>query len=170
MRPAPNTHTSYFGTYINKVSEDNLLEALENNRKNFLEFLAKIPMLKENYAYASGKWTIKQVVNHVIDTERIFAYRALRFARKDPQLVAAFEEDDYADASAAEVYTRSLKSLAEEFDLLRRANIQMFKHISQPNLILVGKMASGPATALALGFCICGHTIHHQNVIQEKYL
>ena len=93
MKPQAGTYPKYFETYIQYVKQDNLNEALLQTWKEVISVLSTLPESKADYAYAPGKWTIKQLINHLIDTERIFAYRALRFARKDPQLLPSFEEN-----------------------------------------------------------------------------
>lgn len=168
MRPSPGSYPNYFDTYIQKVAEDSVIKALQNNATELLSFFSAIPPAAENYAYAPGKWSIKQVLNHITDTERIFAYRALRFARKDPQLVAAFDEDAYA--KAADLSARDLQDLLQELMAVRGSNIMLFKSFSAQNLQCSGMMASGPCTVLALGYMICGHANHHVGVIREKYL
>jgi len=168
MKPEKSSHPPYFENYISKVSEDDVHQALHNNFKQLMVFFSSIQKEKENHAYAPGKWTIKQVLNHIIDCERIFAYRALRFARKDPQLVAAFEEDDYA--KAADVSHRTLTDLLQEFEYVRLSTIALFTSFNQETLLRSGQMASGKANVLSLGFIVCGHANHHVNVIKEKYL
>lgn len=168
MRPQKGTYPEYFENYIPLVNQENVNIALEQNRQELREFVSRIPQQKEDFAYAPGKWTIKQVVNHLIDTERIFTYRALRFARKDPQLLPSFDENSYAENAA--VSERTLNDLMEEFDAVRRASILLFKSFSDDTLLNSGKMASGDCTVLALGFTTCGHVTHHMNVMRERYL
>lgn len=168
MRPAPQHHIPYFSRYIDLVSEDDLIGALENDLGAFLGFLRTVPENKADYAYAPGKWTVKQVINHVIDTERIFAYRALCFARGEQQTLPGFEENDYA--AQANLTHTDLHLLAQEFDVVRRSTILMFKQLQEPELLRMGQMASGKANPLSLGFTICGHGKHHVNVMKERYL
>lgn len=170
MRPLPGTYPPYFDNYISKVSETDVIDALEKNHNYFKNFLATLPEERGNFAYANGKWTIKQVINHLSDAERVFSYRALRFARRDPQQVLPFEEDDYAAASAKEIEIRSLANVVQELDYLRLSTLSLFKGLSQESLNSSGLMASGPASVLSLGFIVCGHTNHHLGVIKEKYL
>lgn len=168
MKPIKGSYPAYFETYISKVTEDDVLIALHNNLQACKQFFKSIPADKENSAYAQGKWTIKQVLNHILDCERIFAYRALRFARKDPQTLAAFDEDAYA--SVADVTNRNLGDLMAELEALRWSNIFLFKSLNEEALLRTGFMASGETTVLSLGYMICGHANHHMQVIKEKYL
>src|SRR5262245_11678297 len=128
MKPAKGSYPLFYETYISKTPENDVTDALNNSYKELMNCISAIPSEKENHAYAPGKWTVKQLMNHLTDTERIFAYRALRFARKDPQLLAPFEENDYAEA--ADVSKRSLKDLLQEFEYARLANIAMFRSFS----------------------------------------
>jgi hypothetical protein len=168
MRPEKSTYPTYYENYIPLVNEENILEALSKDLFKTKNMLLEIPFEKENFAYAENKWTVKEVVNHIIDTERIFAYRALRFARKDSRVNLSFEQDDYV--KNAELANRSLKDLVDEFESVRNATISLFKSFTINTLLLKGEVAAGPVTVLALGFALCGHNIHHLNVIKEKYL
>jgi hypothetical protein len=168
MKPVPGTYPKYFENYVPLVKEEDVNTAFANNYQELSSFLKGIPPDLENYAYAPGKWTIKQVLNHMTDTERIFTYRALRFARKDPQQPLPFEEDDYA--KHAEVGSRTLADLIEEFEAVRKASILLFKSFSDNTLLCSGKTAAGDCTVLALGYTTCGHAIHHMNVLKERYL
>lgn len=168
MKPVKGTYPIYFDNYIPLVKETNLAEALNNNWNEIKTVISAIPVSQDDFAYAQDKWTIKQVLCHMIDTERIFAYRALRFARKDPQQVLPFEENDYA--ANAELGQRSLKGLLDEFEVVRKSSMYLFNNLSESTLLLSGRMASGETSVLALGFIICGHATHHLNVIKERYL
>ena len=168
MRPEQGTHPEFYNNYIPKAKGENVMDAFSLNLMEIKSVLSEISPTKENFAYAPGKWTIKQIVNHLIDTERIFAYRALRFARKDPQQPLPFEEDHYA--ANADVSGRSLNDLMEELEHVRMANIYILKNFSKETLMLSGKTTMGNATVLSIGYTICGHAAHHLNVIKEKYL
>ena len=168
MRPNPEDHIPYFSRYIELVSENNITQALSNNHKSIIAFIKSIPDHKAEHFYAPGKWTVKQVINHMIDTERIFSYRALRFARGDAQQLAGFDENDYA--AHANLKHTDLNLLAEEFDAVRKATILLFKQLEEKELLRKGSMASGTANVLSLGYTICGHAQHHLNIIKERYL
>jgi len=168
MKPLQGTYPKYFENYIPWVKESDVHTALKNNLTEVTTFFRAIPADMETYAYAPGKWDIKQVLNHVTDTERIFTYRALRFARRDPQQPLPFEENHYADN--ADVSRRTLADLIEEFEAVRKASIFLFKYLTDDTLLLSGKTAAGECTVLALGYTTCGHAIHHMNVLKERYL
>jgi uncharacterized damage-inducible protein DinB len=168
MRPKKKTYPDYYDYYIELVKEDELLAAFNSNWNYIEEFVSKISKEKENYAYTEGKWTIKQVLSHLIDTERIFAYRALRFARKDPQKVLSFEEDHYA--AHAELDSRTISDLMEEFDTVRKATLSLYKSFSESTLLSSGATAIGDATVVSIGYMICGHASHHLNVVKTRYL
>jgi hypothetical protein len=168
MRPQKQDYIPYFENYINLIPEDDIISALKTNHQTILDFIEDIPRLKVNYFYDDGKWTVKQVINHIIDTERILSYRSLRFARGDNQQLLGFDENLYA--ANANLTNTNTQILADEFDSVRLSNILMFKQLSEKELSLKGKMASGEVTVLALGYFLCGHAQHHINVIKERYL
>jgi uncharacterized damage-inducible protein DinB len=167
MKPIKGTYPEYFDNYIPLVNEDSVVEALKNNWANTSKLLSQLNADKENYAYAPGKWTVKQVICHLSDTERIFAYRALRFARKDQQTLASFDENSYA--ANAQLDHRKLKYLIQEFETVRMATISLFAGFTEDDLQSSGSTAIGQSTVLALGFAICGHAAHHLHVLRERY-
>lgn len=168
MRPQAGTYPDYYNNYIPLVKDLTLREALYTNHNETIFFFKNITADLEDFRYAEGKWTIKEVLNHCIDTERIFAYRALRFARKDAQQPLSFDQDLYVAGS--EVSGRSLEDLIREFETVRAASVSLFNSFSDDVLLRTGKTAAGETTVLALGFTICGHNTHHINVIRERYL
>lgn len=168
MRPEKGTYPDYYGNYIPLVKQEDINVALAQNWNDVKAFVAGIPKEKEDYAYAEGKWTIKQVILHLVDTERIFSYRALRFARKDPQQPLPYDENKYADN--ADVSNRTLADIMDEFETMRKASSSLYKSFSEEALLRSGATYIGNTTPLAIGFTICGHVIHHLNVIKERYL
>lgn len=168
MKPNKKDYIPYFENYINLVPEDDIIAALKANHQTILDFIENIPRLKVNYFYEEGKWTVKQVINHIIDTERILSYRALRFARGDSQKVLGFDENMYA--ANANLTNTNTQILADEFDSVRLSNILLFRQLSEKELLLKGQMASGEVNVLSLGYMLCGHAQHHINVIKERYL
>ncbi len=168
MKPEKKDYPAYFESYINLVEEVDVIAALKANHQTTLDFIEEVPRLKWNYFYDDGKWTVKQVINHIIDTERIFAYRALRFARGDNQQPLSFDENAFA--ANANLTNTTSQILADEFDSVRLSNILLFKQLSNKELLLKGKTTIGNANVLSLGFMLCGHAQHHINVIKEKYL
>ncbi len=159
----------FYAAYINAVSNEySLIEELEVSVHRFIKFVQEIPMDKFDYRYAEGKWTIKDIIQHLIDSERIFSYRALRIARNDQTPLPGFEENDYADVAHAN--TRNLQSLLTEFATLRQSNIFLFKSFSDEELKRRGVASGNAISARALGFIIIGHQNHHQRIFQERYL
>lgn len=171
MKPSqlqPNEFAPFYADYIKAVDEVDLLEGLENSMQDFDAFILQIPTEKHEYRYAEGKWTIKDIVQHLIDAERIFAYRALRIARKDQTPLPGFEENDYVDAAFAN--QRTLSELMEEFKLIRKTTFLLFKTFSDEQLLQTGTASEKPVSVRAIGFITIGHQMHHQKVIRERYL
>lgn len=168
MRPFKHEYFPYLETYIAKVKEDTLVSALEKGWIQTADFLHQIPNEKWNFAYASEKWSVKELVLHVMDTERIFAYRALAFARGESQVLPAFDENEYARNAGA--FQRTPESILEEFQLLRASNIHLFRSFSETVLQKAGRVPAGSITVNALGYAICGHCIHHMEIVRERYL
>lgn len=168
MRPQKGTYPAYYENYIPLAAGDDLISAFTQNWRELKELIASIPSDKENYAYAEGKWTIKQIISHLIDTERIFSYRALRFARKDPQQPLPYEENHYA--ATAELSNRNLKDLLDELDSVRSASLTLYKSFSDATLLNSGNTSMGNATVISIGYATCGHAVHHMNILKERYL
>jgi uncharacterized damage-inducible protein DinB len=166
-RPTPTEYAPFYQPYIEKVRGDNLHEALVQYSRSSLAFWQAIPEDKGDYAYAPGKWTIKQLLNHLCDAERIFAYRALRIARGDETPLAGFEEDDYA--KAAQVSHRTLKELVHEFQSVRSATLSLFNSFGEIELSRFGTTNGAKVSVNAIGFIIIGHTLHHEGVLKERY-
>jgi uncharacterized damage-inducible protein DinB len=166
-RPQADEFAPYYATYINTVSE-NVLGELEHQVTSFPKFLKLISDEKAYYAYAEGKWTVKEVVGHMIDTERIMAYRALRIARNDKTPLASFEENDYV--ANASFNDRSLQSLSEEFAALRSANVYFFKSLMDEEYDRKGTASEKTVSVRALLYIIVGHVNHHWRIIEERYL
>jgi len=123
---------------------------------------------KLNYRYAQNKWTIKEILVHIIDDERIYAYRALCFARNDKTELPGFEQDDYALHSRAN--ERSLENILEEYEAVRNATIALFNGLPEDSLLRMGTANNNKATVRAMAYHIAGHELHHMNIIKEKYL
>jgi hypothetical protein len=158
----------FYQTYINTVNEQNVIKALKKSSGDFKELLKKIPRKKINYAYAEGKWTIKELLQHIIDAERVFAYRALRFARKDATPLASFDEKAWADNAKAS--TRKWTDMMKEFKALRKSTELMFASFNDQQLLSTCTASNHSINVLALGFIISGHVAHHQKIIKERYL
>jgi uncharacterized damage-inducible protein DinB len=162
-------YLNYFKGYILNVPVHlNILEALSNSHKEVLFFLESIPEAQMHYRYAEGKWDIREIINHLIDSERIFNYRALRIARKDKTPLSGFEEDNYVSHSNAS--SRSKASLLAEYTSVRQASILLFSSFTEDMLKEVSIAGSGNVSCRALGFLISGHELHHMTIIKERYL
>jgi len=171
MKPSQLSDTEFapfYQTYISLANEADLVEELEISVHEFIKFVQNIPMDKFDYRYAEGKWTIKDIIQHLIDSERVFAYRALRIARNDKTPLPGFEENDYADEAYAN--DRKLQEMLTELALVRQSTIMLFKNFSQEFLLRTGTASDRPVSVRALGFIIIGHQKHHQKVFQERYL
>lgn len=170
MRPNDlnsNEFDPYYARYIAKIPDITLRSALDESLAALLDYLTHVPADREDYAYAPGKWTIKQSLQHIIDTERIFAYRALRIGRGDETPLAGFDQNDYADM--ADVSGRALEEMIKEFRLLRQTNILLFQSFSSTDLLRMGTMSGGSASVRGIGFVMCGHVFHHAELYGEKY-
>jgi uncharacterized damage-inducible protein DinB len=163
-----NEYSGGFTTYVQEAGNVNLIEELEISLHDFIKFVQNIPMDKFDYRYAEGKWTIKEIIQHIIDTERIFAYRALRFSRNDKTALASFDENDYVDNTNAN--SRGLQDLLTELSAVRHSNLLFYKSLSEEQLKRIGTASNNQMSVRALGFVIIGHQKHHQKVFQERYL
>lgn len=172
MKPTqlqPNEYASYYGNYIAQVSDEyTLIEELEISLHRFIKFVQNIPMDKFDFRYAEGKWTIKDIIQHLIDAERVFAYRALRFARNDATELPGFEENDYVNEANGN--QRSIMELLTELSAVRHATLLLFKSFNEEQLLRIGIASNNPMSVRALGFVIIGHQNHHQKVFEERYL
>lgn len=154
-------------TNIHEVEDIEVLDALKKYGKEYLEPEREKLVALGNKIYAPGKWTVKDIIQHLIDAERVFSYRALRFARNDKTLLPGFEENDYA--VTAEASKRTMDDLLDEFYMVRESTIKLFESFTDEMLMREGVLPSGDASVLAIGFIMPGHTIHHLNVIKERY-
>ncbi len=167
-RPEAHESNDYFKRYINQVESDDALKVLHDLKSDTLTFLKNLTAEKWNYRYAEGKWSIKEVFLHLIDTERIFAYRALRVSRNDKTPLPGFEQDDYLPYNYPE--QRSPESIIEEYAAVRDATITLFKSLNDEALGFLGTASNGPISPRAILFITAGHEIHHMKIIEERYL
>ncbi|MBD2722751.1 DinB family protein [Hymenobacter sp. BT189] len=168
-RPVEGDFLPYAGNYINLVPDGtDPVEALRTQPQQIHAVFAGLSETQTEQAYAPGKWTLKEMLLHQIDTERIFSYRALRFARADSQNLLGFEQDDYVAHSGANA--RTLASLLAEYDAVRAATVALAESFTEEQLNRRGTANNGPATVRALLFITAGHELHHLNIIRERYL
>jgi uncharacterized damage-inducible protein DinB len=158
----------YFYNYIKLVEDEDLNTVLNNQLAVLVPFLNLIPEEKHLYKYAEGKWTIKETVQHIIDAERVFAYRAMAFSRKEINALPSFDDKSYAANSNAN--SRKWKDLVEELTAVRKSTIYLFNSFTSEQLDTVGIASHNQINAKALGYIIAGHATHHINIIQERYL
>lgn len=168
-KPRAGEFPPYASMYIDLIRNDGrLLSHLADNLKSTKELVQSLSEEKLLYRYAEGKWTIKEVLVHIVDDERIYGYRALRFARNDKTELPGFEQDPYAYYSNANA--RSIDSIMEEYDAVRLSTIALFNGFSDEVMLRRGVANNNEATVRALGYHIAGHEVHHINILKEKYL
>jgi hypothetical protein len=166
--PAASEYASYYGRYVSLVPEGDILETLAGQLDSSLVLMRGIDEEKAGYRYAPGKWSIKELVGHVIDAERIFAYRALRFARGDETELSGFEQDGYVLNGSFDAYR--MEELAREFELVRGANLLMLKHLDEAAWQRRGIASGSEVTVRALAFIMAGHEKHHMEILRTRYL
>jgi len=164
----PEEYHSYFKPYIEKVGNKSLLKSLKKGRKKTVKFFKSIPKEKLEFRYSEGKWTIKEILLHIIDSERAFNYRALQFARSKDANLEGFDENEFVENSNAN--SRSIKSILKEYKIVRKSTIQLYKSFSNETLKRIGTANNTSLSVRAAGFLACGHEIHHKQTIKERYL
>jgi uncharacterized damage-inducible protein DinB len=168
-KPAAGEFPPYALMYIALLPDDGqVLKHLKANAKATKDLILSLPQEKLLYRYAAGKWTIKEVLVHIIDDERIYSYRALRFARNDSTELPGFEQDDYARYSGAN--ERSVKDILAEYIAVRNATIALFNGLDQEAFTRSGVANKNLVSVRALAYHIAGHELHHMNIIKERYL
>ena len=163
-----NEYAPFYKNYIIGLGTVNLLEILNDSLHEILKTVKDLPEEKLIFRYAKGKWTIKELVQHIIDAERVLSYRALRFSRNDVTDLHGFNEDWYVDNSNGN--DRDFSELLHELELIRNASISLFKSFSNEMLTMTGSANGSLMSVRALGFIIAGHQMHHLKIIKEKYL
>jgi uncharacterized damage-inducible protein DinB len=158
----------FYKNYVKQIEETDLLQAMRISGHRCLELVHSIPEEQSDFRYEPGKWSVREVLCHMIDAERIFSYRALRFARNDKTPLAGFEEKDYAPQANAS--GRTLQKIAAEVAHLRSATIDLFESFTPEMLIRKGTANKNELSVIALGFIIAGHETHHCNILKERYL
>ena len=167
-RPAPSEYAPYYEKYVALVPDGEIVETLERQGQETLALLHSLSEEQAGGAYAEGKWSVKQVVGHVIDAERVFAYRALRFARGDRTPLPGFEQDDFM--RGVNFDARTLSSLIDEFEAVRSATLHLLRHLSPEAWARRGTASDNEVTVRALAYIIAGHEAHHVRVLRERYL
>jgi uncharacterized damage-inducible protein DinB len=166
-KPQPEEYNPYYVTYISKVAEGDVLEILEQLKESSYQLFSNLTDEQANYAYAPGKWTIKEALGHMIDTERVFAFRAYCFSREYSEL-PGFDQDTYVNAS--NFNSRSIQDLAAEFKATRESNLYFFRALTEEQLNRRGVASGNPASVRALVYMVAGHELHHLGILKERYL
>lgn len=167
-RPGADEYAPYYSTYIGKVPEGDLQAMLSSQLAETMALLRSIPESRGGYRYAPDKWSIKEVLGHLIDSERIFSYRALRIARGDATPLPGFEQDDYVPAGRFDA--RTVRDLADEFAAVRQATIHLCAHFDPEAFARRGTASGKPVSARALAYIIAGHELHHVGILKTRYL
>lgn len=168
VRPARDEAAEYYFKYIDMVPEGDVCTILETQRVETLAFLHNIPIERAHHRYASDKWTVSGVLAHVNDCERLFALRAFWFARGFDSALPSFDQDVAARHDGADA--RSFSSHIDEFDTLRKASLDLFRHLPEEAWLRRGIASDNPFTVRALAFITVGHVIHHSRILRERYL
>lgn len=158
----------YYHHYVMLVQNESLIDALEQSGKQLVSLLSSVPEEMGEYRYEAGKWSVKELICHMMDAERIFAYRALRFARNDSTNLPGFEENDYAPEANA--HARTLHQLLDEAQRLRQTTIDLFTSFTTDMLQRKGTANKNLVSVINIGYIIAGHETHHRNVLKERYL
>ncbi|APG64174.1 hypothetical protein LPB136_01790 [Tenacibaculum todarodis] len=162
-------YNEYYARYIDSVSDETvLIPALEEDKKMVIDFFSSVPKDKLEFRYQPQKWSIKEVLQHIIDTERIFMHRLLRIAREDKTPLPGYDQDVYIKPSGAD--SKSIEALTHEFTITRLYTMNLINSISEDNLKNMGTASGSPMSARACAFLLLGHSVWHINVIKERYL
>jgi uncharacterized damage-inducible protein DinB len=167
-RPAEGEFLPYYERYISLVPAGDVLSTLASQMSETQDLLRGLPASSSTYRYAPGKWSVNEVIGHVIDSERIFAGRALRFARNDATPMPGFEQDDYVRNSKFDAVP--LAELASELDTVRQATVFLFKHLEEPAWLRRGVANNAEVSVRALAYIIAGHELHHREILRARYL
>ena len=166
-KPKPEEYANFYRGYIELVGDQDVIEYLTDQSDSFSAYLKKIPKEKMGFAYKEGKWTVAQVLGHVIDVERVMSYRILRFSRQDKTPIPGFDQDIYVENSSFEA--RSISSLKAEILGLRAANIELIKSLTEEQTKYTGQSNEVIFSVRALVYILGGHLAHHWNILKDRY-
>ena len=167
-RPETNEFDAYYSNYVDLVEGNDCLPILQKQPSELRAVFSQMPEERGTFAYADGKWTIKELLSHLIDGERIFAYRTLRISRGDQTPIEGFEQDGYIENSNAN--NRTFSDLLDEFEFERRANMHLFNNFDETASRRMGTANGLPISVRALVYIMAGHVEHHLGVLKERYL
>ncbi len=165
-RPEPSEYAPYYERYVSRVPEDDLAAVLESDREATLQFLRSIPESRAGHRYEPGKWSVREVVQHVVDTERVFGFRAFWFARNAGNSLPGFEQDDVVRTAPSDT---PLADLLSEFDHVRSGHVLFFRALGAEAWTRSGTASGNPVSVRALAAIIAGHCRHHAAVLRERY-
>ncbi|MCY7348060.1 MAG: DinB family protein [Pyrinomonadaceae bacterium] len=166
-RPEKDEYAEFYETYVSLVEETDIISALQNQPEDLKRLLAEVSAEEENFRYAEDKWSIRELLGHVVDGERVFSYRALRISRHDTTPLAGFEENFYvANSNFPNI---KLADLIEEFTLLRQSNVFLFKSLTGEMWKKTGTASDAVISVSALAFIMVGHVRHHARILRERY-
>ncbi|MBD3616591.1 MAG: DinB family protein [Gracilimonas sp.] len=166
--PSDSEYAHYYAEYVAHVPKNNIIETLNTQMHEMYTFINAIPGHKAFFAYEEGKWTIKEIIGHMIETERVFSYRALAFSRRDPSPLPPMEQDEYIKYS--NYNKRTINNLANEYMAVRISSVHLFQNMTREMLLQKGTASGVEFTVRSIPFIIAGHELHHINIIKEKYL
>jgi uncharacterized damage-inducible protein DinB len=167
-KPQPDEYAPYAAGYVNKVPNGPVLEILDYLKDSTYNFFSRMTDAQAEYAYAEGKWTLKQVLGHMIDTERVFAFRAFCFSRGEQQPLPGFDQDMYVDNANFE--GRSIQDLATEFKIVRESSLFLYRSLTEEQGLLKGTASNHPVSVRALVYMTAGHELYHLDLIKENYI
>ena len=168
IKPSPSEQAPYFARYINLVESDCILDYFKSQRDSFASFLSDIPVHKADFAYGENKWTIKQVLNHINDVERVFSFRAMALSRNEQNPILGFDHNEYVEQ--VDVSNRTIDDLKEEFIAIRNSTIQFYENMPDQYATRQGIVSNHNTSVRAMAFMTAGHVIHHQIILKERYL
>lgn len=166
-RPDPTEYAPFYAGYVARVPEGSILEILERQPGELRRDLAAVPGEREGFRYAPDRWSIREVLGHIGDAERIFGYRALRIGRGDKTPPPGFDEKPFVAASGADA--RPLADLVDEFAAVRAANLIVLRHLPQAAWLNMGTASNNPVSVRAVAYTMAGHVLHHMAVLRERY-
>ena len=166
--PAPSEYAAYYGGYVNLVAGDDVVAALERQTLETLALVRGLPEARGDFRYAEGKWSVKELIGHIIDGERVFTYRALRFARGDETPLPGFEQDDFVEHGNHNA--RTLADLADEYEAVRGATLALFRSFDDAAWQRSGVASDNEMSVRAAAYVTAGHELHHVKILRERYL
>lgn len=167
-KPQPGEYSPMAAGYVAKVPSGPILDILEYLRDSTYSFFSRMTEEQANYAYEPGKWTIKEVLAHMIDTERVFSFRAFCFSRGEQQPLPGFSQDDYM--RHANIDHRTIQDLAEEFKAVRTSTLYVYNSLTDEQAMLIGNASNHPVSVRALVYMTAGHELHHLDILKQRYI